>query len=625
MIFDRLKACVEAGAPRAFDFYFARWLCRTAGEENDAVALAAALVSWRVSEGDVCVDLSRYAGGVLFKEGHDGSGIPAPEPGAWLDALSRSRAVAGPGAAYDDDAEACPLVLEGTHLYLARYLWYEKNLAADLRRRAGLWADYDPARLKAGLDRYFPESGDGVVNGQRVAAAIAVLKRFCVISGGPGTGKTTTVAGILALLRQQAPGSSFRVRLAAPTGKAAARITESIRQTCDVLRLDEQTRAALSPEAVTLHRLLGVRPFRSVPRHGPENPLPLDCLIIDEASMIDLPLMVQTVSALPEDARLILLGDKDQLASVEAGSVFADLCAGSDGRGYSGDLCERLRALCRFPAAPAAPAGSGFLGDCVALLQKSYRFDADSGIGRLAAAIRKGEDPVEILHRHAAKNGALVYLSPGPAAFHERLGAAAVKDYDPLFDAGSAREALGRLNGFRILCALRKGPAGVEGINRLIRQALFEKGVIPSRQGLFRGCPILVTRNDYALNLFNGDVGIVWPDDDEGGILKACFRQSDGIIKKVAPHRIAAYETAFAMTVHKAQGSEFDRVLFILPFEDARVLTRELFYTGVTRARTAVEIWGSANMVRKCAGRSTRRASGLAGRLWRNPSRDGLG
>ena len=187
------------------------------------------------------------------------------------------------------------------------------------------------------------------------------------------------------------------------------------------------------------------------------------------------------------------------------------------------------------------------------------------------------------------------------------------------------REALDRLNAFRILCALRKGPAGVEGVNRLIRQALFEKRVIPSRQGLFRGCPILVTRNDYALNLFNGDVGIVWPDDDAGGTLKACFRQSDGTIKKVAPHRIAAYETAFAMTVHKAQGSEFDRVLFVLPFEDARVLTRELFYTGVTRARTTMEIWGSTNIVKKCAGRSTRRASGLAGRLWRNPSRDELG
>jgi len=612
MNFEQLKVCVAAGAPRALDLYFARWLCQTAGEENDAVALAAALVSWRVSEGDICVDLGRYAGGVLFKEDRDGPGIPAPGPGAWLDALNGSKAVAGPGAVYDADAEACPLVLDGTRLYLARYAWYEKTLAEELLRRAEAWADPDAERLKAGLDRYFPEIEGEAVNWQRVAAAIAVLKHFCVISGGPGTGKTTTVAGILALLRQQVPDSPLRVRLAAPTGKAAARITESIRQTCDMLQLDAPTRAALSLGAVTLHRLLGVHPFRSVPRHGPENPLPLDVLIVDEASMIDLPLMHRIVSALPPDARLILLGDKDQLASVEAGSVFADLCAGSAGRGYSRGLCERLRGLCRFPAVPAT---GGPLDDCVALLRRSYRFDVDSGIGRLAAAIRKGEDPGAILRGRAA-DGALAWTPPNPATFPERLGEAAVKRYAPLFNAGDAREALDRLGAFRVLCALRRGPTGVEGLNRMIQNALFEKGIIPSRQGLFRGCPILVTRNDYALNLFNGDVGIVWPDDDRGGILKACFRQPDGAIKKVAPHRITAYEVAFAMTVHKAQGSEFDRVLLILPFEDARVLTRELLYTGVTRARAAVEIWGPMSIIRKCAARSTIRASGLAGRLW---------
>jgi exodeoxyribonuclease V alpha subunit len=616
MNFERLKACAVAGVPRVLDVYFARWLCQTAGEENDAVALAAALVSWRVSEGDVCVDLSRYAGGNLFKEEHDDPGISAPDLDAWLNALNGSKAVAGPGAVYDVDTEVCPLVLEGTRLYLARYAWYEKTLAEEILRLAGQWADYDAERLKAGLDQYFSEIEGEAVNWQRVAAAMAVFKRFCIISGGPGTGKTTTVAGILALFRQQSPDNPLRIRLAAPTGKAAARITESIRQTCEMFHFDKQTRNALSLEAVTLHRLLGVRPFRSMPLHGPDNPLPVDVLIIDEASMIDLPLMHRIVSALPAAARLILLGDKDQLASVEAGSVFADLCAGSEGRGYSRNFCERLRGLCRFPDAPVTVSP---LGDCVVLLRKSYRFDGDSGIGRLSAAIRRGGNPGEILYEHTEASAALVWTSPSPAVFPERLSEEAVKRYGSLFEAENVREALDRLEAFRVLCALRKGPTGVEGINRIIQEALFEKGVIPLQQGIFRGCPILVTRNDYALNLSNGDVGIVWPDDEQGGILKICFRQPDGTIKKIAPHRITEYEVAFALTVHKAQGSEFNRILLILPLKDARVLSRELFYTGVTRARTAVEIWGPMKIIKTCTARPTIRASGLVRRLWHRP------
>ena len=615
MIMERLKACVNAGSPREVDWYFARWILQMTGGKDEMVALAAALASWRVSEGDVCVDLTRFAGSLLFAENGENIGLQAPDIELWIKALEGSPAVG------KSDDYGCPLILEGQRLYLTRYWWYEKNLADELLRRAVKWADYNPKRLKEGLDRYFPEDEGGDVNWQRVAASIALIKRFCVISGGPGTGKTTTVTGILALLHQQNPDKPLRVRLAAPTGKAAARITESVRNTCEKLRLDKQTCMVIPTEAMTLHRLIGVSPSRSNPFHGPKNPLDIDALIIDEASMIDLPLMYHTVSALPEDAHLVLLGDKDQLASVEAGSVFADLCAASDGHGYSKDLSEKLRSLCRLQETPQAVASP--LYDCVVLLRKSYRFSEKSGIGKLATAIKRGDDPGSILLEKDKKNGNqlgrdgdLAYLSPTRAEFHERLREEAVKHYAPLFEVSDVKEALNRLDTFRVLVALKKGPTGVEGINRMIQNALFEKGLIPVRSGAFHGCPILITRNDYTLNLFNGDVGIMWSDKEHGETLRACFLQSDGRIKKVIPHRIAAYEHAFAMTVHKAQGSEFKRVLLILPFEDARVLTRELLYTGITRSRSSVEVWGPMEIIRKCVSRPSIRASGLARRLW---------
>ncbi len=605
MILDALQKLAEAKALRDLDRHFARWMGKLSGDSSEALALAAALASHRLGQGDVCVDLAHFAGQRLFSDPQAPEGwLPAPALDAWIAALQRSPAVGVPGG------EMRPLVLDGERLYLARYWHFEQTLADGLHRLAGAPVDLDPGRLEAGLERLFPaRPGEGGPDGQRIAAAIAALRRLCIVSGGPGTGKTHTVAAILALLIDLAAPRRLRIMLTAPTGKAAARLTEAIRRAKQSLPLSEAIREQIPAEAMTLHRLLGVRPGRANPRHGPDNPLHLDLLVVDEASMIDLPLMCRTVAALPPHARLILLGDKDQLASVEAGNVFADLCA-KPCLGFSPVLCDQLRRWAGYDG----PAGTetSAMGDCLAFLEHSYRFGPHSGIGALARCLKNGVDPMPVL---AAELTDIAHSDPDPADSAKALAEAAAGAYAALLRSADAAQALARLENFAILCATREGPTGVRESNLAVEKALKSAGLEVAEGGLYRGRPILITRNDYNLNLFNGDIGVFWPDPTDG-TLRAWFRQADGGLKGIAPGRLPEHETAFAMTVHKSQGSEFDRVLLLLPDRDVRVLSRELLYTAVTRARSQIEIRGSAELIRTGATRRAERVSGLAGRLW---------
>ena len=603
MLLEKLKALAENRSLRDLDWQFARWIARLSGDDSDALALAAALVSQRVSEGDVCVDLGRYAGKRLFSDAAAAGGPAAPDLAPWMAALQASPAVG------TTSADSRPLVLDGRRLYLARYWHFENTLAEALHRLADAPEQIDGARLKAGLDGLFAAGADAEVDFQRVAAAMAALRRLCIVSGGPGTGKTHTVAAILALLIGLAAPRAPRMMLAAPTGKAAARLTESIRRARETLPLSGALQAAIPTEAMTLHRLIGVRPGRVNPRYGPDNPLHLDVLVVDEASMIDLPLMSRVVAALPAHARLILLGDRDQLASVEAGSVFADLCA-KKAPGYRPALCDALQRVAGDTG--AAGSGASALGDCVVLLKKSYRFGADSGIGELARAVNAGADPIPIFSRGYRDIG---HAAPEPHDLVEALAKQAVDGYRAVLSAADAGQALARLEHFRILCATRKGPAGVADSNRTVEKALAAAGLVPADGGSYRGRPIMVTCNDYGLGVFNGDVGILWPDPADGR-LRAWFQRPDGTLKPVAPGRLPAHETAFAMTVHKSQGSEFDRVLLLLPDCDVRVLTRELLYTAITRAKSHIDIWAAPDLIRTAAGRVAERTSGLADRLW---------
>ncbi len=587
-----LRHALSQGVIRPLDFHFAERLARGAGEHRDLLALAAALTSQRLGAGDLCLPLAeaRLAG------------MTMPPLANWLAALKESDQVGAPG-------EQRPLVLEGERLYLGRYWQYEVDLAQRLRQRAApSMLPLDMPRLRQGLDWLFPPTA-GEVDRQRLAAALALLRPLALIAGGPGTGKTHTVAAILALLLDQQPG--LRIALVAPTGKAASRLTEGLRS----LEGHLQTLGAESPvagqiQAQTLHRLLGMVPGRTLPHYHADHPLHLDLLVVDEASMIDLPLMAKTLAALPEQARLILLGDPDQLASVEAGAVFADICAQAQASGYSSTLQSALDVLaCPLPSSPSEPAG---LSDTLVVLDKSHRFDAEGGIGQLAQWVRQGDARGVEEALMTPEAGLEWQPLPSLRDLPDHLTALSA-EFAPIFAAPDAAAALAASSRFRLLCALRRGPYGVTAINQALEQRLRHQGHIGKESHWYRGRPLLITANDYRLGLFNGDTGVIWPDDQ--GRWQAWFPQSDGGLRAFSPSRLPPHETAYALSVHKAQGSELDRLLLILPPEDAPLLTRELLYTAITRARRGMTIWAPLGLLTTMVERQVRRASGLAERL----------
>ncbi len=625
---DFLNAAVTAGALRAVDVQFADHMARLAGGDDPHLLLAAALVSHRVGEGDVCVDLRACGELPLFQS--DGLAVALtgrdllPALDTWTRALQASPVVGRPG-------ERAPLILDAhQRCYLGRYWHFEQVLATALQARAPAWAPaVDRDRLRAGLAGVVADSGSGSepTDWQRVAAAVAVLRPLCIISGGPGTGKTRTVTSILALLVEQAarpvtgqpPGQvteqALRIALTAPTGKAAARLTESIRLAKAQLPLTPATAAGIPDEAVTLHRLLGFRPGRANPRHGPDNPLHLDVVVVDEASMVDLPLMARLLEALPEQARLILLGDKDQLSSVEAGMVLGDICGGEVSAGYSREQCAVLKDVANTELDATTQTAGGGIGDNIVVLKKSWRFDDASGIGALARAVNRGDGDLAtaVLDDPGLANVRLD--SPHPAAIDELIASLVVPVYRDMVQASDPGTALALLNRIRVLCAVREGPYGVYSLNRRIEQALAGEGLITGTSGHYAGRPVMVTTNDHARRLYNGDVGLVLADADADGALRVFFETAEGI-RRVLPSRLPPHETVYAMTVHKSQGSEFADVLLVLPDVDSQVVTRELVYTGITRAKEGVVVIANAERLREAVARRVTRATGLRDALW---------
>ncbi len=577
---------------------FARFLEELNGEPCPELGLAALLVSRAVEAGHVCLDL---ADPDAFQ------GVEPPsDPGAWVEVLRRCRVVGEPGA-------FTPLVLDPVgRLYLHRYWADEDRVARFVRERASRTpAGLDEAELARGLSRLFPRS-DGV-DWQRVAAVAAVSRSFCVVSGGPGTGKTTTVVRILALLAGQRPADPPLVALAAPTGKAAARLEEAIRQARDGLSYPVGAADRLPDRVHTLHRLLGARPDGGF-RHGADNPLPHDVVVVDEASMVALPLMARLVDALRPEARLVLVGDHHQLASVEAGAVLGDICAGARADGFSAPF-RRLLARVEGGDLPGAPAGErGGLRDGVVVLERNYRFGGAGGIPAVARAVRDGDPTVVDQLAAGGVPGVSWRPLPAPGELDGALRAPVLDGYGPAARATDPARALDAFGRFRVLCAVRWGEHGVGRIVERVRGILAEAGWIAPRGAWYPGRPVMVTRNDYRLGLYNGDAGIAAPDPDGG--LRVFFPSPDGGLRAFSPARLPAHETAYATTVHKSQGSEFDRVVLVLPDRDAPVLTRELLYTGLTRARSGVEVWASADALRRTVARRVRRTSGLRDALW---------
>ncbi len=613
-----LAQLTDAGVLAPLDRHFALALSRLAPGASSLALLGAALTSRHTREGHLCVDLAQVAGRPLV--GSDGQpvGLPLPSLEEWLTGLADSPLV-GSGE------ESVPLVLDrGVRLYLRRYWQHEQRLAELLLQRVGACEDAGhrgaPRDSMARLFGAAPATTDW----QRVAVQIALLSRFTVISGGPGTGKTSTVVKLLAMLAEQAVVRGCpvpRVQLLAPTGKAAARLVESIRRAKGWLDCTESVRAAIVEEASTLHRALGVAPeSRTRVRHDAANPLHADVVIVDEASMVDVALMRRLVEAVPSQARLVLLGDRDQLASVEAGAVLGDIC-GSTPLAYSTALRQRVWDAFGEELPDGERQGRPGIGDHVVQLTDSHRFGTHSGIGSLARAIQRGraEDALALLHAPSAEDVGFVFQA-SEGGIGRALRRAVVEGFRPFLRARNPSDALGLLECFRVLAAHRRGPSGIESLNQEIERALVAAGLLPKGAGQssrwYRGRPVMITENDHALHLFNGDIGAIWSPTATGRE-RVYFAAGGAALRELAPSRLPPHETAFAMSVHKSQGSEVDEVAVVLPDARSPLLTRELLYTAVTRARRRVTLFGTEAALRAAIGRRVERASGLRDRLWR--------
>jgi exodeoxyribonuclease V alpha subunit len=558
-----LRDVNDAGVLTAADVHVAERVGRLAGEADPSVLLAVALATRAVRHGSVCVDLATVA--AVSPD----LAWPSHEP--WVAAI-----------------EASPLLTAGVVcwesglLYLHRYWQQEVQLVTDLQERLDRPAPpVDAPVLDAGVERVF--AGE-TYDEQRAAARRAARQWTTVLTGGPGTGKTTTVAGLLSLLTEQAAVAGLpplRIALTAPTGKASARLQEAVVEAAAGLPPADRARLG-TLEAVTLHRLLGPRRDNGTRfRHHRGNRLPHDVVVVDESSMVSLTMMTRLVEAVRPDARLILVGDPDQLASVEAGAVLSDLVAG---------LSRRE-------------------DDPVVRLRTTHRFGTE--IGRLAAAVRDGtaDDVLEVL-RSGAGSVELVATGEPAAALRGPLVEAATSLRAHAL-AGRAVDAVAALDRHRLLCAHRDGPFGVRHWNRQVERWLAEATGDPLYEPMYVGRPLLVTVNDYGLGVHNGDVGVVVMTEDGPRAVMAGARGQ----ATFATSRLSDVETMFATTIHKSQGSQADDVTVLLPPPESRLLTRELFYTAVTRARRTVRVVGTEESVRAAVDRRAQRASGLRRRL----------
>jgi exodeoxyribonuclease V alpha subunit len=582
-----LREFNRAGVLSAADVHVARRLGRLGSERDDAVLLAVALAVRAPRLGHVHVDLEsiRDTAAVESENPVDLEALPWPDVGGWLESVAASPLVAD--AASGD--RTLPLRLEGAWLYLDRY-WSEEVAVADAlgAMRDAPPTDVDESALSAGVARLFGLEADG---DQARAAVEAVRRRFAVVAGGPGTGKTTTVARIVALLCEQSPERPPLIALAAPTGKASARLQEAVHEEAARLDVSDEVRAQLRAlSATTIHRLLGYRPgSRSRFRHDSEQRLPHDVVIVDETSMVSLSLMARLIEALRSDARLVLVGDPGQLASIEAGAVLGDIVAGSNDGGET----------------PG-----------VAVLVRGRRYGDE--IARVAAAIRAGDsDAVVALLRESP--GAVTWIDedPGGPRSVDAVRAGVVEAGRVAIEAARAdraADALAALARFRVLCAHRRGPMGVSTWTARIETWLeSELPGFSARERWYVGRPLLVTENDRELRLYNGDTGVVVRTADDR-VLAAFERGGEPVL--YSPSRLGAIDTVYAMTIHKSQGSQFQTAAVLLPELGSRILTRELLYTAATRAEDRLILVGTEEMVRAAVDRPVARASGLARRLW---------
>jgi exodeoxyribonuclease V alpha subunit len=616
---EPLRAFNDAGVLSSADVHVALRLARFgAVGDAPAVLLALALAARAPRLGHVLVDLAtiRATVAVDTEEPVDLDALPWPEVAGWPEAVAASSLVASGDDDRDGD-DARPLRLVGTTLYLDRYWREERAVARALRRRAERPAPaVDAARLAEGLARLHG------ADRARLAAGAAVLGRLTVVAGGPGTGKTTTVARILALLAEQAGAEDAPaplVALAAPTAKAAARLREAVHAEAAALDVAEEIRAWLGTiDASTLHRLLGARrDTHSRFRHDAGNRLPHDVVIVDETSMVSLTMMSRLLEAVADDARLVLVGDPDQLSSIEAGAVLGDVVGpAATARTLRPAAAARLARVAGMEV-PAAPDGDAAIGDDIVVLDHVYRFGGR--IAALADAVRRGDADAAVAALASTADDRVTWIDADAGGREHDAALAPVRDAATRTGRaviaaareGDAGAALRELGGFRLLCAHRRGPHGVTTWTAAVERWLApEIDAAGGRVRDYPGRPLLVTANDYDLNLFNGDTGVLVAQPD-GRVLAAFDRRRD-----VRPNQLGAVETVYAMTVHKSQGSQFTTAAVIVPPPSSRILTRELLYTAVTRAEDHLIVVAPEASIRAAIARPAARASGLRARLW---------
>ena len=601
----------------ALDYYFAVYFYQAS--RDTLLALMAAAISYETNQGHTCLpildfiedskpstktffQLSEKAHQQLLKY------IVIPQ-NQWIDHLTSLHAIGNGNT-------ITPFVLYQKHLYLHRFFKYETQIVHWVQKQHG--KNLDTQILNPIIHRLFPRSDSAQTDWQKIAAIVATLNSFTIISGGPGTGKTTTVTRLMALLIEYAKttNQAHEMALAAPTGKAASRLTHAIQLASQALACSEQIKALIPHKVTTLHHLLGAHPNQSTYRYHKNNPLPLDTLIIDEASMIDLTLMSHLISALKPQTQLILLGDPHQLTSVEAGSILHDLCFFSN-HTYSPQFSEQLKALnddlIHYEA--IAPFNSE-LNNHFALLRKSYRFKSHSGIGQLAALICQGDThPLMTLFE---KNKFDIRLYPSSSLYTDQFETLVIQGYQPYLKAIENREEPKKIHelfqAYQVLCAIHETRFGIQQINQYIISILHQHQLIHTpTEEWFIGRPIMITQNYPTLSLYNGDLGIVIPD--EQGKKRVVFIDSEGNPRFILPSRLPEHETAFSITIHKSQGSEFDQITIILPSFFNPIMTRELIYTAVTRAKIKLHLFSDESIIKKTIEHKTRRYTYLTQRL----------
>lgn len=630
-----LEKAISLNLLRPLDLRFAQMLVK---DENPILLFVFAYLSAQTGAGHVCLPLSLIKENQLFDGRQEALSqeiwqeMGAPSAKKLIEELSRSDCV----KRENDDAPS-PLILDNELLYLQRMWSYEDKVAQFFRQDHAI-VNIDENKLIKVLNQLFPTTNEShETNWQKVAASVAITTPISIISGGPGTGKTTTVAKILAAFVMFTSDEKPIIQLAAPTGKAAARLTESLGKALKQLDLSEEEYKWMPKQAQTIHRLLGAQPESQQVRYHRDNPLQLDILVVDEASMVDLPMMARLIDALPKKCHVIFLGDKDQLASVEAGAVLGDICRFAE-EGLSQKRFDQINHLTQGELAksadliPVSQTPVSVVSDSLCLLRKSYRFGEDSGIGQLASAVNKGhtQTAMALLKKaEVSPQKSEETLEPQEVSFIA-LGSKesyflmiqdavnAYREYLTLVSQQASPERiLNAFNQYRLLCALREGIFGVNGLNERIEMLLHRQRLIRkptnSYQSNYVGRPIMIQRNDSTLGLFNGDIGIMLNNDE--GDMKAFFQLPNGELKAIQPSRLPQHETAYVMTVHKSQGSEFTHTALVLPDEFSPVVSRELLYTALTRAKQKLSLYAPNKIVKNAIQTRIQRRSGLVEKL----------